>query len=332
MSTATPPAGSSVIVLGGGEIGLCMAAVFADSGVAVTLVEPDAARAGGIPERIAAQAADMATATLGRRSAADLAAAVAIVPALADAPADPALILEAGPEKLPVKREIFASARAWAGPDVPIATTSSALTISEIVPDPAARRHCLVAHCANPPTIVRVIECVPAPETDPATVDRVAALLAAVGFHPVRLNREIPGFVFNRLQSAMLREAYRLVRWGIVDVDGVDTLVSEGLGPRWALSGPFETVELNTPGGIKAHAARMGPAYRAIGEANGERDADWPDDLVETVDRQRRATLPADRLPDRVDWRRRALARLMATRKTLIEEWAGGAAPKAPAE
>jgi 3-hydroxyacyl-CoA dehydrogenase len=251
-----------------------------------------------------------------------LAARVAVVPALTAAPPGPDLILEAGPEKLTVKQAIFADARAWAGPEPVLATTSSALTISEIVPDPADRRHCLVAHCANPPTIVRVVECVPAPETAPETVDRAVALLTDCGFLPVRVHREIPGFVFNRLQSALLREAYRLVRAGVVDAVGLDTLVAEGLGPRWALSGPFETAELNTPGGIKAHAARMGPAYRAIGEANGERDADWPDALVDTVDRQRRAVLPADRLPARVDWRRRSLARLMAARRDLMADWA----------
>jgi len=91
-----------------------------------------------------------------------------------------------------------------------------------------------------------------------------------------------------------------------------------GLGPRWALSGPFETAELNTPGGIRAHAARMGPAYRAIGEGRGETGCDWSDALIDKVDASRRRVLPLDGLPDRVNWRSHSVARLVAQRDILM--------------
>lgn len=310
-----------VAILGGGAIGIGMAAVIADSGVAVDLVEPDPDRRTTAPQRIVAQHADIKLATLNRSETDEICADIRSVPDLFAAREQPMLVVEAGPERLDLKREIFHEVRQWGGRDVPLVTTSSALTISEILPDPAERAHCLCAHCVNPPSILRIIECVPAPETEAETVRAVGSMLEFFGFSVVPLKKEIPGFAFNRLQSAMLREAYRLVEDGVIDVGGIDRLVTDGLGPRWALSGPFETAELNTPGGIPAHAARMGPAYSAIGKAIGERNASWSDALVAEVDRQRKAILPEEARPARLDWRRRSVARLIAARRALLADW-----------
>ena len=117
----------------------------------------------------------------------------------------------------------------------------------------------------------------------------------------------------NRLQGAVLREAYRLVDEGVAGANDIDHVMRLSLGPRWALSGPFETAELNTPGGITAHAARLGPAYKRMGEARGE-TVDWPPELVAKVERDRRAVLPAPDIPARVQWRTRAVAKLVAAR------------------
>ena len=182
----------------------------------------------------------------------------------------------------------------------------------------SAQARCLVAHPANPPSLIRVIELVPAPGTLPRTLDAAERVLRAIGFDPVRLGAEIPAFVFNRLQSALLREAYRLVDEGVVDVDGLDRLVRDGLGPRWALSGPFETADLNTAGGVRGHAERMGPAYAAIGEARGERGARWSEPLVARVEAERRAILPEEALPARRAWREGALADLLAARARIL--------------
>ena len=135
----------------------------------------------------------------------------------------------------------------------------------------------------------------------------------------MRLGHEVEGFVLNRLQGALLREAYRLVDEGVTDVAGVEAAVRLGLGPRWALSGPFETAELNTPGGIRAHAARMGPAYARMGAERGE-TVDWREDLVARVERERRAEVAAEALPARALWRAAAVARLVALRDRLMEE------------
>jgi 3-hydroxyacyl-CoA dehydrogenase len=191
--------------------------------------------------------------------------------------------------------------------------------MSRIVPDPAQQARCLVAHPVNPPAVLRVIELCPAPGTRLATMDRAAALFAGAGFATVRLTREIEGFVLNRLQGAVLREAYRLVDDGITDVAGIEAVMRLGLGPRWALSGPFETAELNTPGGIRAHAARMGPAYARMGAERGE-IVDWHADLIDKVEAERRGQVPADRLPARAAWRARAVAALVGARDRLMQD------------
>lgn len=310
VSRIAPP---RVVILGAGSIGLSFAAVFEDAGAEVMLAEPDPARRDAVPQGLALQRDAIALAGLTRGSG----GRIFVAAAPGDAVRDAHLVLECGPESLGAKQAIFAGLLDAAGPETILATASSAITISRIVPDEARQARCLVAHPINPPAVLRVVELVPAPGTRPATLARAEALFAAAGFTAVRLGHEIEGFVLNRLQGAILREAYRLVDEGVTDVAGIEAGVRLGLGPRWAFSGPFETAELNTPGGIVAHAARMGPAYRRMGEARGE-SVDWRPDLVARVAAERRAVLPEEKIPGRVAWRARAVARLVAARDRLL--------------
>lgn len=307
---------NKVVILGAGSIGLSFAAAFADAGFSITLSDPDESRRMAAPAGIEAQSKSIALAglTLGRGGTVECVADPAT--ALKEA----ALVIEAGPERLEAKQAIFADLLARSGDHTVLATASSAITMSRILPDPKAQARCLVAHPVNPPAVLRLIELVPAPQTLSTTMEKAADLFSAAGFEAVRLGHEIEGFVLNRLQGAVLREAYRLVDEGIVDVAGVEAVMRLGLGPRWAFSGPFETAELNTPGGIRAHAARMGPAYKAMGEARGETGCDWSEDLITRVERERRAMLAAEDLPARTAWRARAVARLVAERNRLMED------------
>ena len=146
----------------------------------------------------------------------------------------------------------------------------------------------------------------PASFTDEAVVERTRGMLERAGMSPVLVRQEIEGFVYNRLQGALLREAYCLVRDGVIGVDELDRVVREGLGRRWAVIGPFETVDLNTRGGIAVHARRMGAAYERMGAERGQHDP-WTEELVAEVTRQRRALLPLSDWEERVAWRDRAL-------------------------
>jgi len=302
-----------VVILGAGFIGTSMAAVCAVHGWQVTLADPDTARRDAAADGIAAQTEAMALAGLRTGGSGTVATAASGDTACAGAD----LVLECGPEDLPVKRAIFADLLGRTGPDTVLATMSSAIPMSRIVPDPVDQVRCLVAHPVNPPAVLRLIELCPAPGTDRASVDRAAALFADVGFSAAVLSREIEGFILNRLQGAVLREAYRLVEDGITEPNDIDMVMRLGLGPRWALSGPFETAELNTPGGIPAHAARMGPAYKRMGEARGE-TVDWTPALVRRVAQARAQARAGTPIPERAAWRARAVARLVDLRDRLM--------------
>jgi L-gulonate 3-dehydrogenase len=278
-----------VAVVGGGSIGVGWAVVFARAGYEVAVHEPDAGRREAIPREVEARGGSPVTVH------ADLECALA----------GAEHVQECAPEDLGLKRELFARLDALTDV-VPLASSSSAITASQFAPgNPRA----LVAHPGNPPHLIPVVELVPSPATDHAIVDRVEQTMRDAGMSPVRVNREIEGFIFNRLQGAVLREAYCLVRDGVANVDDVDRVVREGLGRRWAVIGPFETADLNTRGGIAEHARRLGPAYARMGAERGQDDP-WTPELVERVTRERRRLLPLEQWEERVAWRDRQLERL----------------------
>jgi 3-hydroxyacyl-CoA dehydrogenase len=296
----------AVAIIGAGSIGTSWAIVFARGGHPVALYDPDAERRVAAVAEIDARLAALADAGLLDEPAEDLAARVAVRDELAQAVSGAVHVQECAPEQLELKRELFAKLDASAEPDAVLASSSSALTITQTAGELAGRSRCLVVHPANPPHLLPVVELVPAGFTDPAVTARTAELLRAAGMSPVHVRREIEGFVYNRLQGAVLREAYCLIRDGVISVDELDRVMREGLGRRWAVIGPFETSDLNTRGGIAEHARRMGPAYARMGAERGQDDP-WDEALVAEVAAQRRALLPLPEWERRVAWRDAAL-------------------------
>jgi L-gulonate 3-dehydrogenase len=167
----------------------------------------------------------------------------------------------------------------------------------------------------NPPHIVPVVELAPAPWTSPEIVERARALLASAGQIPVVLLKEVPGFIVNRLQAVLLQEAFRLYADGCMSVDDIDKTSRDGLGLRWSFMGPFETIDLNAPGGIAHYCARFGAAYH--GMTSDSKPREWDADLVARVEGERRERLPAIELDQRARWRDRRLMQLVAHRRAL---------------
>lgn len=134
--------------------------------------------------------------------------------------------------------------------------------------------------------------------------------------------REIPGFVLNRLQGALLNEAFKLVQDGIVSVEDVDKTIREGLGLRWSFMGPFETIDLNAPGGVVDYIQRYGPMYYEMGQSQAQ-PREWDEAVATRIERQRRMMLSEDRLQARQAWRDRRLMALAAHKsqanKTITE-------------
>jgi 3-hydroxyacyl-CoA dehydrogenase len=306
-------------IVGSGSIGVAWAVVFARAGHPVALYDTAPERLDAAATELRARLDDLSTAGLLDERPADVASRVQPFGELAAALAGAVHVQECAPENVELKRELFAELDRLAGAEATLASSSSALTASQFAGELPGRGRCLVAHPANPPHLLPVVELVPAPFTSEQAIAAVTALLRGAGMSPVRVEHEPEGFVFNRLQGAVLREAYCLVRDGVATVDEIDRVMREGLGRRWAVIGPFETVDLNTRGGIAAHARRLGPAYERMGAARGQHDP-WTDELVAEVTAQRRALLPLERWQERVDWRDRQLIALERARRAAAEE------------
>lgn len=311
MADATKPV---IALVGAGSIGIGWAIVFARAGHAVRLFDVSADALARAPDATMARLRGLADAGLIDEAPEAIAARVTTRADLADAVAGVALVLEQVLEKPDLKRAVFADLDRLAPPDAVLASSSSSIPASVFADGLPGRARCLVAHPANPPFLIPVVEIVPAPFTAPEATERARALMEGAGQLPVMLGREVRGFVYNRLQGAMLREAYCLLRDGVISVADLDRIVTHGLGMRYSLIGPFETSDLNYRGGLAEHAERMAANYAAMGAERGQHDL-WTPELVAEAVGQRRAMLPLDQWEERVAWRDRELMALLAFRR-----------------
>ena len=173
-------------------------------------------------------------------------------------------VQENTPEDVAVKRAIFARLDRRRAARAILASSTSAILPSTFTEGLEGRARCLVVHPINPPYLIPAAEIVPAPWTDAGVVERTAALLRAAGHAPIVMKREIDGFVMNRLQGALLEEAFRLVAEGYASVEDVDVGIRDGLALRWSFMGPFETIDLNAPAGVRDYAERYQRIYSGI--------------------------------------------------------------------
>jgi L-gulonate 3-dehydrogenase len=304
-----------IAVVGAGSIGVAWALVFAMAGMRVRLQDPDPARRAAAPREISAKAQALIDAGLHEGTATDIGGRIVIVDSVARAVANAIHVQENAPEKAEVKTALFAEIARLAPADATLASSSSFIVASTFAPESAADR-CMVAHPGNPPFLIRVVEVVPSAATSAAATRAAMELLSRAGMRPVLIGREIEGFVFNRLQGAVLREAYCLVRDGVIGVADLDAVMTEGLGMRWSVVGPFETADLNTRGGIASHAQKMGPSYARMGAERGQNDP-WTPELVATVEAARRRDAPLRDWEARVAWRDEALTRIAVAKRGL---------------
>lgn len=256
----------TVGVVGVGLIGRAWANVFARAGWDVRLWDPDAKALKAAPGLIEAALADVAKHGLAQDPAV-AAKRLKVASSLEDAAAGTELVQESGPERLDVKRDVFARLDAAAAPEAILATSSSFIVTSRFAEGLKGRHRCLVAHPVNPPHVVPIVELSGAPFTAPDTIAKARSIYESVGQVPIVVKKEIDGFILNRMQAVLLSEAMRLVGEGYVSAEDLDKTIRDGLGLRWAFMGPFETIELNAPGGIPDYCARYGETlYRTSAE------------------------------------------------------------------
>ena len=173
---------------------------------------------------------------------------------LAEALADAAWAQENAPEDLAIKRALWRDLDALAGPGTILASSTSAIVPSRFTEGLAGRARCLTCHPINPPYLIPAVELVPSPWTAADTMARAEAVMRGLGQAPIVMQRELDGFVMNRMQGALLEEAFRLVADGYCTTADVDTGLKDGLALRWSFMGPFETIDLNAPGGVRDYA------------------------------------------------------------------------------
>lgn len=300
--------GQDVAIVGAGLIGRAWAVVFARAGWNVRLY--DAA-----PAQLSAAHALVKQALSEQQNAGLLVDARAALGRIALCETLDAVISNASwvqenlPEDVALKRTVFGELDRLALPDAILASSTSAIVSSQFTADLAGRARCLVAHPVNPPHLVPVVELCGAPWTNEATLDRARATMESLGQVPVLVRREVEGFVLNRLQGALLTEAMRLVADGVISPDDLDKTIRDGLGMRWSFMGPFETIELNAPGGVADYCARYSGFYRRLA-AEPAPPSVWEGASAERVVSALGAPLTAAQRQQRTEWRDRRLLEL----------------------
>jgi len=223
-------------------------------------------------------------------------------------------VQENTPEDVEVKRKVFARLDAATPATAVLASSSSAILPSKFTQGLKGRARCLVVHPINPPYLVPAAEVVPAPWTDPAVVDRTREFLISAGHAPIVMKKELDGFVMNRMQAALMEEAFRLVADGYASIEDVDVGIREGLALRWSFMGPFETIDLNAPGGVRDYVERYQGIFERL-HPSQQRRVDWLGEVMDRVEGDRRKNLPADKLGERQVWRDRRLMALAAHKR-----------------
>jgi len=302
-----------IAIIGSGLIGRAWTMVFARAGHPVKMydIAPGAVdKAIGLIE---AGLVELKEAGLIDEAPAQIMKRVAAAQSLEDAVGDADYVQENTSEKPDIKSEVYRMLDEAAPAHCILASSTSTIQTSRFSEGLKGKHRCIVAHPVNPPHVVPIVEISPAPWTSPEVIEKTRALHVKVGQVPITVKKEVEGFILNRLQAALLREAWRLVGEDYVSAEDLDKTIRDGLGLRWAFMGPFETIDLNAPGGVADYAARFGSAFESMmGEVEYK---PWDKDLTARIEAQRREVMPHEKHAEREAWRDRRLMALVAHKR-----------------
>ena len=262
-----------VALIGCGLIGQSWAVSFLRAGFDVSLFDPVEGVTVQAKENIKAKLSDLQNhGLLENKNISDYLDKIHLAGDISQAVGGSIYVQESGPEDLDIKKELTKNIDAATSDDIPIASSTSGIPTSLYASDVQGKYRCLVAHPINPPHLIPAVEIVPAPFTSEAITQNVKEIIISIDKEPLELKKEIPGFVVNRLQGALLSEAFNLVKDGISTAEDIDKAISQGLGLRWSFMGPFQTIHLNAPEGIAGYVERYEKMYK---EMFNKPDMDW---------------------------------------------------------
>jgi len=195
-------------------------------------------------------------------------------------------VQESGPEVMDIKNAMFAEMDRWTDPKTILASSASSLNINEFTAGIPGMDRCILAHPFNPPHIIPAVEVMPTKKTDPNVVDRTIAFLKSLGHKPMLINFFVSGYLINRIQAAVVREAIHLVESGLCNAEAVDTAIKDGLGLRWVILGNFGTNHTNAVGGIREYYGKFGKVYQSMMKALDSTPPSFDDEMVERFGKQ----------------------------------------------
>ena len=306
-----------IAVIGCGLIGQGWAAVFAQAGFEVAMYDISAEAAERALKAMEKRISDLSEFDLVAPSEApQILQRIKLAASLEEALDKAIYVQENGPENVDIKKQITETLDAIAASDVPIGSSTSGISASRYCKDIAGRHRCLVVHPINPPHLHPAVEIVPTPWADQSAVSKVNDLMIKCGRETIVLSEEIDGFVVNRLQGALLEEAFKLVGSGIVSAEDLDKAICDGLGLRWSIMGPMQTIHLNAPGGVTDYVARYGKMYRGFGIGPYD-DVDWASIAKEKLATEMSQRTPVAEIPEAQIARDRKLMALLRHKKQI---------------
>ena len=262
-----------VALIGCGLIGQSWAISFLSAGFEVSLFDPVEGVTIQSKEKIKAKLKELQNyGLLKNKKISDFFEKIHLAQDIQQAIEGSIYVQESGPEDLGIKKALTKEIDAATPDNIPIASSTSGIPTSLYAVDLKGKDRCLVAHPINPPHLIPAVEIVPAPFTSEVITQTVKDIMISIDKEPLELKKEIPGFVVNRLQGALLSEAFKLVKDGISSAENIDKAISEGLGLRWSFMGPFQTIHLNAPEGITGYVKRYERMYK---DMFNKREIDW---------------------------------------------------------
>lgn len=314
-----------IAIIGAGMIGRAWAICFARGGHQVILWNKSPGKAEDAIAYVKTVLPMLAEKDLlNGLSPAAIVANLSVATTMAEALQDADYVQENVAENVDVKRAVYTEMEALARPDTIFASSTSGLVPSSFSNHLKHPERCVVVHPLNPPYLIPAVDVVPSPATSAEVMERAVALMVACGQAPIRMKREDPGFLTIRIQGAIYHEAWRLVASGLASAEDVDVAVRDGLALRWSFMGPFETADLNAPGGIRDFVARYGALYQELYPIGGP--VMWDGALMDEVEADRRAALSMENHKARQMWRDGRLIDLAAHKRAAARKDAGGGA------